>query len=178
MENLVDIALTTARGRRLVVLIDGRSGAGKTTLAQKLSAQLAERLGRPIQTVSLDDVYPGWHGLAAGEAAVPKILANVDPGYRRYDWAQGRQTDWVELSPIMPIVVEGVGALTPRSAQKATLRIWLDGPEAVRRQAVVDRDGSVDDWWDDWAAQEQSHIKADAPISLADIVITGITPAN
>jgi len=170
VDELAGLAMETNAGR-LVVLIDGRSGAGKTTLAHDLADVLTQRLGRPVQSVSLDDVYPGWHGLAAAAAAVPQMLALVRPGYRSYDWAQGRLTDWVSLDPTAPIIVEGSGALTRESAPMATLSVWLDGPEAVRRQAAVVRDGNVDDWWDDWSAQEIAHIAADNSIILADVVL-------
>ncbi|MEO8095730.1 MAG: hypothetical protein ABI632_12485, partial [Pseudolysinimonas sp.] len=50
--------LAIASGPRPVVLIDGRSGAGKTTLARELAPLVGAQL------VSLDDVYPGWDGLA------------------------------------------------------------------------------------------------------------------
>ena len=42
----------------MILLIDGRSGSGKTTLARRFG-----RVGGwPI--VHLEDVYPGWGGLA------------------------------------------------------------------------------------------------------------------
>ena len=66
---LVDEVVQAARGRRLVVLLDGGSGAGKTTLARRLHRDLEARLGT-TQLVSLDDVYPGWHGLAAASDQV------------------------------------------------------------------------------------------------------------
>jgi len=169
VDELANLAIEASVGRRLVVLIDGRSGAGKTTLAIDLGRAL-QRLGWPVQIVSLDDVYPGWHGLATAAAAVPRMLAPVGAGYRRYDWAQGRQTDWVDLDPTAPIIVEGAGAITPSSAPTATLRVWVDGAEAVRRQAVVNRDGPVEDWWDDWSAQETAHIEVDGPIAMADVL--------
>ena len=171
IDELADLALATSEGYRLVALIDGRSGAGKTTLARDLADALTQRLGKPVQTVSLDDVYPGWDGLAAAAAAVPQMLASVGAGYRRYDWVEARQADWVAIDPKAPIIIEGSGAITQKSAPKATLRIWVDGPEAVRRQAVTARDGDVTPWWANWSAQEQTHIEADDPITLADVVI-------
>ncbi len=66
----IDLASLAARaaasGPRPVVLIDGRSGAGKTTLARDLAPMLGAQL------VSLDDIYPGWAGLEAGSAAVAR----------------------------------------------------------------------------------------------------------
>ena len=56
-----------------VVLIDGRSGAGKTTLAR----MLVERwpIAGRVQLVALDSIYPGWDGLRDGvERALDGIL--------------------------------------------------------------------------------------------------------
>ena len=68
-------------GGVLVVAIDGPSGAGKTTLADAL----AERLGCPV--VHLDELYPGWSGLAAGidrlDAEVLAPLAAGEPAEAR-----------------------------------------------------------------------------------------------
>ena len=163
-------AAVARAGARLVILIDGRSGAGKTTLAASLAQHLASYLNCPVQLVSLDDCYPGWGGLAAGAATVPDMLS-PDPGYRRYDWAVGHLAEWVPLDPAAPIIIEGSGALTPASAELASLRIWLDAPEPIRRQAVEDRDGPTEDWWQLWATQEETHITTNNPEQLADVSI-------
>ena len=154
-----------ARGRRPVVLIDGRSGAGKTTLGRALAARL------DAQFVSLDDCCPGWDGLARAAAAVPAMIAGPAPGYRRHDWAAARLAEWVPLSPVTPLVIEGAGALTPASARLATLRVWVDADEAVRRAAAEARDGDVSAWWRGWAAQEQAHIRDDDPVGLSDLIV-------
>lgn len=64
-----------------MVLVDGRSGTGKTTLGD----QLARLLG--AQVVHLDDVYPGWDGLRAAADAVVRDVLGAPSGYRRWDWA-------------------------------------------------------------------------------------------
>jgi uridine kinase len=45
-------------GRTRLIGLDGRSGSGKTWLA--------DRLARPLDApvIHLDDLYPGWDGLA------------------------------------------------------------------------------------------------------------------
>ena len=60
------------------ILIDGRSGSGKTELARSIAAHWPE-----AQLVRLDDLYPGWDGLDAGSAAVPGIL--TDFRWRAWD---------------------------------------------------------------------------------------------
>ena len=93
LETLVRRLVDDARGRRLVVLLDGGSGSGKTTLATTLAAQLRPEVG-PVQLISLDDVYPGWSGLAAaGRAVTGTILRPAAPGYRRWNWDTGTPAD-------------------------------------------------------------------------------------
>lgn len=47
----------------MILLIDGHSGSGKTTFA----ARVHGALGWPV--IHLEDVYPGWDGLAAASEA-------------------------------------------------------------------------------------------------------------
>nr|NLI51455.1 hypothetical protein [Propionibacterium sp.] len=160
------LAADLARAPRPAVLIDGPSGAGKTTLARRLGAVWPG----PIALVSLDDVYPGWDGLAAGAAAVPGLLGDPSPGYRRWDWQRGRPAEWVALDPGAPIIVEGCGALTPASRARASFGIWVDADPAARRRRALSRDGDAyAPHWDRWAAQERAHWAAHRPWELADL---------
>lgn len=178
-DDLAGAAVASAGGRRVVVLIDGRSGAGKTTLAGALATRLCGRLGLRVQLVSLDDCYPGWDGLAAASAMVPAMLRETGPGYRRYDWAVGRRTKWIALSGTDPLIVEGAGTLTPVTAGLASLAVWVDADPAVRQAAALARDGALfAPHWDTWAAQETAHLTADHPDQLADVVVTGLATSS
>ncbi|MCS6570278.1 ATP-binding protein [Curtobacterium flaccumfaciens pv. flaccumfaciens] len=158
--------VAAATGRRAVVLIDGRSGTGKTTLG----AQVAEQLG--AQLVHLDDLYPGWDGLRAAADAVVTDVLGAPSGYRRWDWAADAPADWTSVDPDLPIVVEGCGALSRASAPLASLRVWLEADDAVRWDRAIGRDGEVfAREWDRWAAQEQAFIAAEDPAALADVVL-------
>jgi energy-coupling factor transporter ATP-binding protein EcfA2 len=156
---------------RLIVLIDGRSGSGKTTLARQLADGLERHHGIRVTLISLDDCYPGWHGLADAAAAVPAMLRPDSPGYRRFDWRAGHLGPWQPIDPRSSLIIEGCGAITPASSALATLRVWTWCQAWARRQAVEARDGAVADWWDDWAAQEQEHLDADHPDVLADVTV-------
>lgn len=156
---------------RPVILIDGGSGAGKTSLAAEVAAAWRRARTDALQVVSLDDVYPGWHGLAAASAAVPGILADAAPGYRRWNWTTSEPAEWVGVDPDRPILVEGCGALTRTSAPLASCRIWLEADEGVRKHRALDRDqGGFDPYWDLWAAQERAHWSANHPWQLADLL--------
>lgn len=170
MADLVcDAIWSMPRDRRLVVLIDGGSGSGKTTLAR----QIVERYPEAMQLVSLDDVYPGWSGLAAGSAAVAQtILDPTDPHYRRWNWETNQPAEIVELSPALPLVIEGCGAVTPRNAELATFTVFLDIPLHIRKERALARDGDAyRPYWEMWARQEAWHWQQHHPEKLADLVL-------
>ncbi len=168
------IAERTDGTGRLVVLIDGGSGAGKSVLADDLVTSWRERRTDVPQLVRLDDVYPGWYGLRAGSAAVTDtILRALRPGYRRWDWTADRPAAWVDLDPAAPIVIEGCGSLTREAAPLATVRVWVDLAETVRKERALRRDGEgYAPWWDVWAAQERAHMARNCPPDLADIIVS------
>ena len=152
------------------MIIDGRSGSGKSTLA---SAWAAENPG--AQLVRLDDIYPGWDGLAAASEHVVEWVLNPSAfRWQRWSWKLGEAAEWHELDPGRPIIVEGAGALTRRSAPLATTRVWTELDPATRKQRALARDGETyAPHWDRWAAQEDLHIAAENPRALADLVIEG-----
>lgn len=156
----------TAVAPARVTLIDGRSGAGKSSLA----AQLAERAGALV--VHMDDLYEGWEGLAAGSRyAVERILAPLRRGepaiWRRWDWAAGSRAEEHRIEPGIPIVLEGCGAISRASRLLADHAIWLCAPEALRRERARDRDGCIA-WWEAWRAQEDAFYAAEGSPGLAD----------
>ncbi|WP_314423741.1 hypothetical protein [uncultured Microbacterium sp.] len=158
-----------------VVIVDGRSGAGKTTLAR----MLVERwpiVGR-VQVVALDSIYPGWDGLESGvEHALDGILRPHGRGYlgewRRWDWERNVEAESHAVDPSLGVLIEGSGILTPATAAIADVRVWLESAEPGRKARALDRDGDAyRPHWDRWAAQENAHIARDDPRSLATRVI-------
>lgn len=158
------------------ILIDGRAGAGKTTLAEALV-----ELCPQFQVVHLDDVYPGWSGLAAARETLAKdILALEEPHYRRWDWHQNTYAETVRLDPTRDLLVEGVGALSPgsiaaarrRSADKV-LTIEVTAPDDLRHRRAMKRDPYFAEHWQDWAAQEREHR---ALMPEVDLIIDNSSP--
>jgi len=151
-----------------VLLIDGRSGAGKTTLARRLAPLLGAQL------VSLDDLYPGWRGLAAGSAAVHQtVLRAHDPGWTRWDWTAGEAAEWHPVDPEAPIVIEGCGALSRANRALATFGIWVEVPAPERRRRALDREPDFAPHWREWAEQERAHAASEHPRALADVIVEG-----
>ena len=149
----------------MIILIDGRSGSGKTELATLLAARLG------AQVVRLDDVYPGWGGLDAGSAAVPGILSSGR--WRRWDWATSQLAEVHTVDPARTLIVEGVGAITRASRPLADRALWVELDEATRKRRALARDEYFAPHWDAWAAQEEQLIAREHPRALADAVVDG-----
>ena len=149
------------------ILIDGRSGSGKTEFALAIAEDWPE-----AQLVRLDDLYPGWDGLDQGSAQVPLILTAFR--YRSWDWATDRSGKWHELDRDRPIIVEGVGALSRDSRALADYAIWVELESDARKRRALARDGEAyAPHWDRWAAQEKAFIARESPTELADVIIDG-----
>lgn len=169
--------LETARVRRgterFMLLIDGRSGSGKTSFTQRLSVPFPE-----AQIVHLDDLYPGWDGLTEG----------VGRGYTLADvWAHGKPTSFVptqwpgmaprqpvRLSPDVPLIIEGVGALhcRPKSERGVGVRgYFIAAPTHVRKERALARDGrTFAPHWESWARQEDQ-LLAQNPHAQPDVMV-------
>lgn len=154
-----------------IVLIDGRSGAGKTDLADRL-ASIWE-----CPVVHLDDVYPGWDGLRAGRDAVIRDvvipMANGGDGsYRRWDWGLGAPAETVIVPSVPLIIIEGCGILSPLSAEYADVALWVECADEIRRERAVRRDGhATAENFVRWALQEDDVIATDFPMALADEIL-------
>jgi dephospho-CoA kinase len=158
---------------RWILLIDGRSGSGKSTFA----GWLAARTGASV--LAMEDLYQGWGGLdAAAELLATRILPALAAGraaeWRTWDWAADRPGPSRWTVPDGPLIVEGCGALTRASRRWASAAVVLDVQDAVRHARIRRRDPEdALPGHRRWAVQERRQQVRELPQALADVVARG-----
>ena len=152
------------------MLVDGRSGSGKTELARAMVEQKPE-----LQLVRMDDLYPGWGGLEAGSQHVhDHLIAASVRRWQRWDWSDDTPAEWHVLDQNRPILIEGCGALSRANRALAAYTVWVELDAETRKARALARDGETyAPHWDDWAAQEDAFIARENPHELADTIIDG-----
>jgi hypothetical protein len=165
----------------VVVAVDGRSGAGKTTLAQA-AATSASASGAGAVVVRLEEVYPGWDGL---DAVVPLVVRHVlTPLAGRapivvpsWDWAAdgpGVPRPVPDLGPPRPrlVLLEGAGAGARAADPWLSGVVWVDADPRVRRARALARDGDTyAPHWERWSAQEEAYARREHLPERAALVL-------
>ncbi|AMM34040.1 anthranilate synthase [Sinomonas atrocyanea] len=158
-----------------VILLDGRSGAGKTSLAIELAAALREH--RTVTLIHLEDVYPGWDGLAEGIArCADHVLGPLRRGevarWRPWDWERGAGGPERVSEPADVVLLEGVGAGAAPLRALADAVVWVDAAADERRRRALARDGDLyAPHWGRWAAQEEAWLAHDDVPAAAAVTV-------
>ena len=174
LEVLLAPLLTAGRG---VLLVDGRSGSGKSSLATRL----AELLGGAV--VHSDDL--AWHhdAFAWEDLAIADVIEPWQRGesidYRPPGWvARGREGSVRLPAGIDVVVLEGVGAGRATIAAHADAVVWVQSDRDEARERGLRRDVELgrtpeeaERFWDEWMASEEPFLAADRPWERADLVV-------
>jgi len=161
-------------GSARLVTVDGPSGSGKSTLAARLAAALDDP---PV--LRMDDLYPGWDGLADAvpllfDQVVAPLASGRAAAFRRYDWDRGEFAETRRLGRPPLLIVEGVAAGARPVAPYTSLLLWVEAPETERFRRGIARDGETyRPHWTRWAVQEAAHFAADGTRERADLLVDG-----
>lgn len=159
--------------RTRIVAIDGLGGAGKSTLAARLSQLVA--LGRIVHTddfASWEEPIEWWPRLLA--QVLEPLGRNEAAHYQRFDWERRELAEWHEVAPGGVVLLEGVTASRAAFRPYLTFSIWVETPrnERLRRGLIRDGEGALGQW-EEWMAAEDAYVAAERPVERADLVVAG-----
>jgi uridine kinase len=171
---LLDLCSST---KRPIIAIDGPAGAGKTTLAEHLTAALS--LKYKCATLHMDDLYNGWdeafdHHLSDALTAACKAHQNSQKfSLSFFNWSKGKYEAATEIPQSQLLILEGVGASQAAIRPYLTASIWIDidPPQGVER--VIARDGeSISINMQRWLAKQEQHFLENKTQMSADFELS------
>jgi len=169
----------------LMVAIDGMSAAGKSTLARRVVAALAD-----AELIQGDDFYrvmdegerfalspeDGYRQDFDWQRLRREVLEPIREGtsarFQRYDWSTGKLGEWAEARAASVVILEGVYASRPELRVLFDLVVWVETSTATRAQRQATREDTPQ-WVDRWDAAERHYTARFAPATLADLVVGG-----
>ncbi|MDO1559542.1 hypothetical protein Q0812_08895 [Brevundimonas sp. 2R-24] len=161
----------TERGP-MVVGLDGRSGVGKSTLAQTIAAEAAGVV------VGGDDFFAGGTTLVNGRPEqladlcidrlrLARVLEDLRAGkparYRAFDWEafDGRlEVQTTHLEPADLIIVEGVYSCHPDLHHVLDAKVLATAASDIRDSRLQAREGEIGPWERQWHAAEDWYFSA------------------
>lgn len=175
------------RDRPLLVALDGRSAAGKSTLAAAV-APLVE-----AGVIDGDDFYSGgtaaeWDAMSPAEKVdhcidwrrqrpvLEALSRGETAGWHRYDWEtdDGRlEKTLVKCEAAPVIVLDGAYSARPELADLFDLRVLYDAPAELRRRRLIQREGEDHQaaWNARWDEAEQWYFSRVMLPEAFDLVI-------
>ncbi len=164
-------------GNTHVIAIDGRAGAGKTTLANELFLALSPK--RKVAVVHLDEIYAGWE-LALTDmltSSLSQIIKSISGGesvtFPIYNWNWQQFDLERKISPCDLIIIEGVGSGQRIVREIATATIWIDIDQETGLERVLGRDGNaIEDQMNIWQEREEEHFLSEATRENADFILS------
>jgi uridine kinase len=154
-----------------IIAVDGPGGAGKSTLARLLAAELGAVVVRTDDFASWDNPVDWWPDL------IERVLEPLSVGrlarFQPTSWG-GEERSPVVVAPAELVVLEGVTASREAFRPYLAYAIWIETPRALRLARGLERDGEgarAD--WERWMAAEDRYVEREQPAEHADLVLPG-----
>ncbi|MFD5828291.1 uridine kinase [Lentzea sp. NPDC060358] len=163
-------------GRPLTVAVDGRGGAGKSVLAQRLQAAVPSSAVVHTDDIAWHQAYFDWADLMADHVLRP-LHRGQAVEFRPPAWVAHGRDGTVHVPAGLEVVwVEGTGVLRDALLPWIDASIWVQGDLDEQERRLVDRDGDSADQRAHvaaWLAEELPHLLREQPWHKATVVVDG-----
>lgn len=171
------------RSQPLVLAIDGRSGVGKSTLAEYLATHTNALL------ISGDDFYRGGVTLRQDSAktladdcidwrsqrhVLTTLRNSANAHYHSFDWDAfdgSLAATPVHLSPRPLIILEGVYSARPELSDLIDLALLVEASPPLRTKRLIAREGTIGPWERQWHRAEDWYFGQAAPSNRFDCIV-------
>jgi pantothenate kinase len=182
VRRLLDAAGNTG-DRPVMVAVDGRSGSGKSTIAERIAALVPGSVVVHTDDVAWEESFFGWDAVLSNHVLGP-AREGAAVSYRPAAWERLGRAGSIDIpSGTTLLLVEGVGASRASLVDRYDATVWVSADEQERRRRGVARDVvlgrtevEAEEFWDTWQSEEDPFLAADRPWERATVVSCG-TPA-
>jgi hypothetical protein len=165
-------------GRPRLIAVDGRGGAGKSTVVERLRAVVPASGIVHTDDVAWNQAYFDW-----GELMVENILRPLHRGeaveFRPPAWVEHDRPGAIRVPAGADVVwVEGTGIIRAEFAPWIDASIWVQGDLDEQERRLVARDGdsvAQQQHVADWLAEELPLMLREQPWHRATVVVAGTT---
>jgi uridine kinase len=165
-------------GRPRLIAIDGRGGAGKSVLAERLHGIVPESAVVHTDDIAWNHAYFDW-----GDLMVENVLRPLHRGgaveFRPSAWIAHDRPGAISVPAGSDVVwVEGSGIIREEFAPWFDASIWVQGDLDDQERRVTARDGdsaAQRQHIADWMAEELPLMRREQPWRKATIVVAGTT---
>ena len=149
-----------------LIAIDGRAGAGKTTLAARFFDELS--VDKRVDVIHMDDLYDGWEN--ALDEHLTKTLESIVNAHQKkegfeidiFNWQSMSFDSKRQINPVDILILEGVGAGQKVVRDAGATLYWLDidADDGIAR--VLKRDGNqIASQMKQWQIAQEIHFLRD-----------------
>ncbi len=167
-----------APGRPLLVAIDGRGGAGKSVLAERLRVALPKSTVVHTDDVAWNHAYFDWGGLLV-EHVIKPLHRGEAVEFRPPAWIEHDRPGAISVAAGLDVVwIEGTGIIRDELAACLDASIWVQGDLDEQERRLVARDGDSAAQRQHvaaWLAEELPFLLRERPWEKATIVVAGTT---
>ena len=160
----------------LLLAVDGRSGSGKTTVAERILAWVPGSAVVHTDDVAWHHAMFDWSALMS-EGVLAPLRRGEEVAFRPPPWDARGRPGAVSVPAGCPlVVVEGVGIGRRDLAAFFDALVWVQTDRALAWARGLARDGggsAQEAFWHEWEAEEQPFLAADRPWERADVVADG-----